>query len=299
MEFPPFTHERNKAQLLRTREKFIEWYRVTTLGQILQTIEASYLQSALKLTYNEKTLQVGFLGSETLYIEREFMRGFALIGEIPEASSLRPNSIIAATDALPIDSESIDTLILPHVIEFEANPHEILREAERVLKPEGRLFILGINPWNPHGIIGHLPRGSGGQAHYVSSRRMLDWLSLLKFESDLSAAFSISSSKVLGRPDTLWDRTKAELSFAYAIKAIKRRYTLIPLKPQWITAPSLAAGHMLEFPQGLNGGSFTRDAQKKAGMEFRASKPRREQRGKSAFPVSPDPNPPDTLAILE
>ncbi|BBL73633.1 hypothetical protein MishRS11D_07310 [Methylomagnum ishizawai] len=242
----------NQTPLLHSREKFLEWYLVSTLGQILQTIEASYLQSALKLTYNQKTLQVGLLGSETLYIDPEFLRDFVLVDDIPPASSLRPHSLIAAATELPIDSESVDVLILPHVIEFEADRHQVLREAERVLKPEGRLFILGINPWNPHGLIGHLPREPAvWHTRSVSSHRMLDWLGLMKFEAEYNAAFSISTSQVLGRPDSLWDRTKAELSFAYAIKAIKRRYTLIPLKPQWINAPSLAAGHMFEQPKIL------------------------------------------------
>ncbi len=179
------------------------------------------------------------------------MRDFALIDSAAESSGLG-SRIVAAADELPIASESMDVLILPHLIEFEANRHQVLREAERVLKPEGRLFILGINPWNPHGIIQHLPREpSVWRSRYISSHRMLDWLSLLKFEAEFNAAFNISASRVLGRPDTLWTRARAELSFAYAIKAIKRRYTFIPLKPQWINAPSLAAGHMFEKPKIL------------------------------------------------
>ena len=241
-----------QTPLLHSREKFLDWYHVTTLGQILQTIEASYLQSALKLTYNQKTLQVGFIGSESLYVEPEFLRSFTLVDRVPAPSPLRAKSIIAAADELPVACESVDVLILPHIIEFEPNRQQILREAERVLKPEGRLFILGINPWNPHGIMQKIPRESAAwRNRYVSSHRMLDWLGLMKFEAEFSAAFNLSTSEVLGKPDTLWDWTRAELSFAYAIKAIKRRYTLLPLKPQWINAPSLAAGHMFEKPKTL------------------------------------------------
>ena len=39
---------------------------------------------------------------------------------------------------LPIASQTIDLLLLPHVLEFSAHPHQILREAERVLMPEGQ-----------------------------------------------------------------------------------------------------------------------------------------------------------------
>jgi SAM-dependent methyltransferase len=236
-----------QTPLLHPRQMFLEWYHVTTFGQILQTIEATYLQASLKLTYNQKTLQVGLLGSETLYVGHEFRRGFALIDSGPGLSSACFGLINAAADELPIATESIDTVILPHVIEFESNRHQILREAERVLKPEGRLFILGLNPWSLHGIIRHLPHSASfWRTHSASRHRLLDWLSLLKFDAEFSAAFSLSSSQVLSRPSTLWAKTRAELSFAYALKAVKRRYTLIPIRPNWIAAPSLATGHMFK-----------------------------------------------------
>jgi SAM-dependent methyltransferase len=231
-----------------SRQIFLEWYHVTTLGQILQTIEASYLQAALKLTYNQKTLQVGYLGSESLYIDSDFISDFTLIDSVPPPCT-HPRFISAVASELPIASNSIDTLILPHVIEFESNRHQVLQEVERILKPEGRLFILGLNPWSLHGIIQYLPRKSSfWRVNFVSSHRLLDWLSLLKFDAEFSAAFAISSAQVFSRPATVWTKTRAALSFAYAIKAIKRRYTLIPIEPGWISVPSLAAGHMFERP---------------------------------------------------
>lgn len=234
-----------QTPLLHPRQKFLEWYHVTTLGQILQTIEASYLQSALKLTYNQKTLQVGPLGSETLYIDREFLRDFALIDQDLSPPNPYPGLIVSNFDELPIASDSIDILILSHIIEFEAEPYPVLREAERILKPEGRLFLLGLNPWSLHGTLQYFPRGAAFQrANSVGSHRLLEWLAPLKLEAEIHAAFSVSSSQVLNRPSTLWDKTRAELAFAYAIRAIKRRYTLIPLEPRWVAAPSLAAGHM-------------------------------------------------------
>jgi SAM-dependent methyltransferase len=233
---------------IHPRQTFLEWYQVTTLGQILQTIEAAYLQSSLKLTYNQKTLQVGFLGSETLYIAEDFSREFVLVDIPPEQHATPAALVTAAPEALPIAGDSVDILILPHVLEFVADRHQILREAERVLKPEGRLFILGLNPWSLHGILQSLPRHSSfRRGRCVSSSRVLGWLNLLKFEADLHAAFSLSSSRILGKPDTLWSKARAQLSFAYALKAIKRRYTLIPIEPAWMTMPSLANGHMFEI----------------------------------------------------
>ena len=46
---------------------------------------------------------------------------------------------------LPFEAQSVDLLVMPHTLEFTSDPHRLLREAERVLMPEGRLIILGFN----------------------------------------------------------------------------------------------------------------------------------------------------------
>ncbi|HYE35634.1 class I SAM-dependent methyltransferase [Methylocaldum sp.] len=232
------------------RQVFLEWYHATTLGQILQTIEASYLQSSLKLTYTQKILQVGLLGCESLYIDETFINNFVLVSAEHRDQSRNKRVITAYPKALPIASASIDVLILPHVIDFETNRHQVLQEVERVLKPDGRLFILGFNPWSVHGILQYLPqRSSFWQPNFISCHRLLDWLSLLKFDAEYNAAFSIASSKIIQRPDSFLSKSRAYLSFAFGIKAIKRTYTLIPIEPNWIGAPELVPGHMLETLQ--------------------------------------------------
>ncbi|MGX2039445.1 class I SAM-dependent methyltransferase [Methylocaldum sp. MU1018] len=232
------------------RQVFLEWYHTTALGQILQTIEASYLQASLNPTYNQKILQVGLLGCENLYIDETFVRNFTLVSAEHRSESGNKRVIAACPTALPIASASIDILILPHVIDFEANRHQVLREVERVLKPDARLFLLGLNPWSMHGILQYLPRrASFWKTNFISSHRLLDWLSLLKFDAEYSAAFSIASSKVIQRPDSFFSRSRAYLSFAFAIKAIKRTYTVIPIEPRWIGAPDLVPGHMFKSIQ--------------------------------------------------
>lgn len=239
----------------KPRQAFRKWYAETSFGHILQSIEASYLQSNINFTYNHKFIQVGHSGAEGYYIDQDFLSNFAIIDDEPIISNVVSARIMAETGDLPIASESIDTLILYHVIEFEngageADRHQLLREAERVLKPEGQLFILCLNPFSIHGALSYLPRSeSFWQSRFVTSHRLLDWLSLLKFEAEYSAAFSITSCNSITRPTDFWDRARAEVSFAYAIKGIKRTYNLLPLERSWLSIPSLASGALMDNAQ--------------------------------------------------
>jgi SAM-dependent methyltransferase len=90
---------------------------------------------------------------------------------------------------LPFANESIDLVVLPHVLEFATDPHQILREVDRVLRPEGRLVISGFNPaslWGARQYLSHLignpflPR----DGQFISLIRIKDWLQLLNYSLD-------------------------------------------------------------------------------------------------------------------
>lgn len=229
------------------RQVFLQWYRITTLGQILQNIEASYLQLSLKLTYKQTILQVGALGSEHVYIADEFREQFTVVslpGDEPRGATAQ---VTAEAAHLPIASGSIDLLIVPHLLEFEEDPHQVLREIERVLKPEGQLFVLSFNPLSLHGLIKFWPRRIAfWDLGFIPSYRLLDWLHLLKFDAEYHAAFSTTTAEVISRPFGLIRRSRALLSFAYAIRAIKRTYTIIPIDPVWLPATALLGGQVVE-----------------------------------------------------
>jgi SAM-dependent methyltransferase len=90
---------------------------------------------------------------------------------------------------LPFASESIDLIVLPHVLEFAADPHQILREVDRVLRPEGRLVIYGFNPASLWGARQYISRLIGSpylprDGQFISLIRIKDWLQLLNFSLD-------------------------------------------------------------------------------------------------------------------
>jgi len=85
---------------------------------------------------------------------------------------------------LPFASQSLDLVVLPHVLEFAAEPHQVLREVERVLIPEGQVIICGFNPASMWGLRQGMGRITSSDylpaaGEFISMPRMKDWLKLL------------------------------------------------------------------------------------------------------------------------
>jgi len=93
---------------------------------------------------------------------------------------------LAHFEELPFESQSLDLVVLPHVLEFAHDPHQVLREVERVLRPEGRLIVSGFNPvslWGARQVLGRaLPSFLPREGSFIGLPRLRDWLKLLGFE---------------------------------------------------------------------------------------------------------------------
>lgn len=143
-------------------------------------------------------------------------------------------SLIHDFEDLPFESQSLDLVVLPHVLEFAAEPHQILREVERVLIPEGRLIICGLNKaslWGARQAMGRiadsyfLPRNG----EFISLLRLKDWLKLLDMEVDRGHfgcyVPPINSQQWLHRfhfLETAGQRWWPVFGAAYVVQAIKR-----------------------------------------------------------------------------
>lgn len=152
----------------------------------------------------------------------------------PVLNGRREASLLARFDELPFASQSIDLVVLPHVLEFAQEPHRVLREVDRVLVPEGHLVLTGLNPaslWGVrHGMQRifrrpFIPRSS----QLIALPRIKDWLKLLSFEVNRGRfgcyAPCVRSESWIARWSFLekaGDRWWPVLGSVYTLTAVKR-----------------------------------------------------------------------------
>ena len=160
------------------------WYRLSP-GQWLLDTECAQLAELLPDLFGYHVLQVGCLAEADLLGSSRITHRVVLAGDAESAGGAVAPGVYARPDALPIAADAIDVVVLAHTLEFEADPHGVLREAERVLIPEGHVVILGFNPWSLWGLWRLVLKRRARPpwcGHFISLLRIKDWLALLGFE---------------------------------------------------------------------------------------------------------------------
>ena len=95
------------------------------------------------------------------------------------------SKVIGQSHVLPFSENSIDGFLLANELDFAQDPHEILREVDRVITQSGYVIISGFNPLSLAGIAKYLPVKRNNKLHdarFFTSFRIKDWLQLLGFE---------------------------------------------------------------------------------------------------------------------
>jgi SAM-dependent methyltransferase len=155
-------------------------------------------------------------------------------------------------ESMPIAPDSVDALLLYHALECATDPHQVLRESERILLPEGNIVILGFNPislWGLSRLLRFRSKKVPWSCRILTTRRIKDWLALLGFEVTLSRQFlflpPVHSQRITSRLQFLekWGaRLWPYLGNVYILTARKKVSTLTPIKPRWRPQRSIVSG---------------------------------------------------------
>ncbi|GAB1231956.1 class I SAM-dependent methyltransferase [Ferrigenium sp. UT5] len=210
-----------------------EWFATEQGGYVLRR-EREYFDRTVADIFGYNALQLGLPEQNFLANSRMPLRFTA--GNQPG------NAVRLVCGELPFASASLDLVLMPHVLEFAQNPHQIIREAERVLMPEGSLILSGFNPfslWGMHRALGR-KQGIPWSGRFIALPRLKDWLALLGFEvaGGRFAAYAppFRQQKWLERASFMeraGDRWWAVSGGLYFLHAIKRVPGMRLIKPKW------------------------------------------------------------------
>lgn len=152
-----------------------EWF-TTPLGRYLLAREQAYFDRTLSDIFGFHALQIGLPECSFLRSSRITMRCTVDLEE--------PAQVLADPHWLPFAENGIDLIVLPHVLEFTDEPHQLLREVYRVIRPEGQLIIAGFNPFSLFGAKRYFGREQTmpWNGNFIALYRLKDWMSLLGFE---------------------------------------------------------------------------------------------------------------------
>lgn len=221
---------------LDAQQSLAQWY-ATGLGQsILSNVEIR-LSDNLRGIFGYQGLLVGnFAPEQDLLVNAGLHRRLTL--DAPG----RKADINADALQLPIASDTMKLVVLWHTLDFCDNPHQALREADRILMEDGQLIIIGFNPVSAFGVR-HLLAGwrrkSPWHGRFYSRWRLKDWLSVLDYRILHSEASfirpPINSERLLRRLQGL-ERLQpwfGGLGGVYIVQARKQTIPMTLSRRQW------------------------------------------------------------------
>jgi SAM-dependent methyltransferase len=227
------------AKIYRIIQQWNHW-----LTQFLGKSLLEYEQQAVAL------MQSGKYGNSTLLLGVPHQVAFLKSGLTPNKFLLSPihdremSCVFIEGDfyELPIHTGSVDQVILPHTLELLDNPHKLLSEACRIVKPEGYIYITGFNPYSLWGLKKCFTKNEGipWSRNFISASTIKKWLELADFELQ-------EQNMVLFRPATqhysLYQKLKflewvgnkcyKPLGGVYILKAQAKVIPLSPIRLHW------------------------------------------------------------------
>ena len=210
-----------------------DWFEGPLGARVLRE-ETALAPLVLDDVFGFELLQVGAWGPARHLLDGARTQHTTLVAPQPGAGV----TLCAALDSLPLRSDCIDAIFLPHTLELVEDPYAVLREAERVLCAEGCLMICGFNPFSGWGVRRAFANRVGGPVFPPQTRRMLserrlrDWVALLGLDVDSVYGY-LGLLPTKGRPA----RTGAQprppwMAGAYVLKARKRVATMTLVRPR-------------------------------------------------------------------
>lgn len=225
------------------------WYR-QPLGRFVSEAEAASVAEILTTLFGYHFLVLGSPMARDLIADTRIVHRCSVDFDYPPTDS--GVGMLAHPACLPIASDSVDAILLPHTLEFVAEPEQVLEEVERVLIPQGCAIILGFNPYSSWG-LSYCLRSKGASAPWGARLLSVSQLrsSMASLGLEMAAVRYAVYRPCMMNPrwlesfaflDRLGSRWWSKFGGVYMLVAKKRVSTLTPVKPKWRSRLAVVPG---------------------------------------------------------
>lgn len=227
------------------------------LGRQLLQAEAEVLRGLLDDVFGLELLQLGSWGASRELLSSSRTRRQTVVAPYRGGPGCSVD-LVAELAQLPIQTASVDAVLLPHTLEYAADPHAVVREADRVLTGEGQLIVLGFRPWSLWGLRASASREGypPGLKQMLGMGRVRDWLELLGYEVVLQRRYLYSRPWGVGTGESrrilrrgLFNPLPAA---AWLLRARKHVYRMTPLRHRFQRERRPVFGGVLPEPAKRN-----------------------------------------------
>ncbi|WP_158070141.1 methyltransferase domain-containing protein [Motiliproteus sp. MSK22-1] len=178
----------NLLPLTEMMEDIRDWFS-SDLGEQLLTAEQEVLDKLVGGVFGYHLLQIGLVPRLQLLRQSSASHKFEMLPSVNLGMS--EAGVVGNASELPFASECIDAVMLHHALDFAQSPHQVLREAARVLRPGGKLVVVGFNPasfWGAYKQISSRNKDIPWCSHFIRQRRLHDWLTLLELKQETTVS---------------------------------------------------------------------------------------------------------------
>ncbi|WP_207062130.1 class I SAM-dependent methyltransferase [Motiliproteus sp. SC1-56] len=162
-----------------TASAVARWFE-SELGRNLLEAEREQVKTVMPGVFGYHLLQIGVFSDASLCDGANAGHRFLLLPRVE--LGMPEEAVVGGFDRLPFANDCIDAVVLHHALDFAESPHQLLREAARVLRPGGKLVVVSFNPVSFWGVFRWWRRRKAQppwQAHFIGRHRLNDWLALL------------------------------------------------------------------------------------------------------------------------
>ena len=215
----------------------------TDLGRTLLASETAVIDRHLPTLVGCNLLQLSIQKAQALS-QLACVGQYVKLGFAPNLDTEPRDSIWADYQSFPIATDCIDIALLHHVLEFSAEPHQLLRETDRTLTAGGHMLVVGFNPLSAWPLYQRYAQWGKGLAMGLSpirQSRLTDWLSVLNYDVLHQQSYfyrpPINNQSILERFQGLerfGEHCRLPMGLFYVVIAKKRSYPINFIKQYWM-----------------------------------------------------------------